>query len=614
LARRFTLAWKFFLTHLAIAGIALALAGGAGFFLVRDLVMADADENLLSRARLAAETFRPLLAAPSFDRARLAREGDRLGREMGSRITVVLPDGEVVADSTVGTAGISGMENHVHHPEIREALSGSPGYSHRRSITVREEQRYAAVPIRGDNAVIGIARAAVPARELTRRLWRVTGIIWGTGAAALLLILGGTALMARKVTGPITEMQSAAREMGAGNLSRRVQIRTGDELEDMAEAMNRMASQLANTIAQLDAGRARLATLLANLADGVIVVAPDRTVRTLNREAGKILDTPETLGEGRPYVEVIRNPGVLAFIDGWVKGGSPPSRDVSVATRQGERVVRFSGTKVLYREEAGVDFLFTLRDVTEERRLSQVKSDFVSNASHELRTPLTNIRGYLEAIQDAAREGTPPDPSFLAVAHSNALRMERLIDDLLELSRAESGGVPLDREEIPLPTFLSRVAELHRPSAERAGKTLEVVAGEGTLHADVRKLALAVSNLVDNAIKYGKEGGRVTLSGKVEPPGCTLEVRDDGPGIPPEDLPRIFERFYRVDKGRSREMGGTGLGLSIARHVVESHGGTIRAESRIGVGTRFVIRLPAAPEPSPPAPGSRPGGAAPKSP
>jgi len=360
----------------------------------------------------------------------------------------------------------------------------------------------------------------------------------------------------------------------------------------MANAMNRMASHLADTIGQLDAGKARLETLLANLDDGVIVIAADRSVRMMNREAGKIFDTSETTGAGRPYPEVIRHPQALAFIDGWVKGEQPKSRDVSIATRHGSRTVRCSGTTVHYLAESSADVLLTLRDVTEERRLSHVKSDFVSNASHELRTPLTNIRGYLEAIQDAVREGTPPDPTFVAVAHASALRMERLIDDLLELSRAESGGVPLDREEIPLPTFLSRVAELHRPSAERAGKTLVVVASEGTLRADVRKLTLAVSNLVDNAIKYGKEGGRVTVSGKIDSSGCTVEVEDDGPGIPPEDLPRIFERFYRVDKGRSRELGGTGLGLSIAKHIVESHGGILRVESRTGVGTRFTIRIP----------------------
>jgi two-component system phosphate regulon sensor histidine kinase PhoR len=598
LTRRLSIAAKFFLTHLVIAGVALLIAGAVGFFLVRNLVMADADENLLARAYIVAETFRPLLADPVRDRERISLEGDRLGKEIGARITVVLPDGTVVADSTVGSAGIAGMENHANHPEIRDALAGTTGVSLRRSITVREEQRYAAIPISIGGKIVGAARASLPVAVLDRRLWQITAIIWGTGFAALLLILGGAAFMAGKVTGPLAEMQAAAKEMGSGNLARRIQIRTGDELEEMAKAMNRMASHLADTIGQLDAGKTRLETLLANLDDGVIVVAADRTVRMMNREAGKIFDTSETSGAGRAYPEVIRHPQALAFIDGWVKGERPNPRDVSIMTRHGTRTVRCSGTTVRYLGESDADVLLTLRDVTEEQRLAQVKSDFVSNASHELRTPLTNIRGYLEAIQDAARDGTPPSPSFVAVAHANAMRMERLIDDLLELSRAESARIPLEREEVPLQGFLSRVAEIHRQAAERAGKTVEVVAGEGILSADIRKLTLAVSNLVDNAIKYGKEGGRITVSGKIEPSWCTLEVEDDGPGIPPEDIPRIFERFYRVDKGRSRELGGTGLGLSIVKHIVESHEGTLQAESRLGVGTRFVIRIP-----SPPGPG-----------
>ena len=595
MARRHSIAAKFFLTHLVVAGIALLIAGAVGFFLVRSLVMADADENLLARAHIVAETFRPLLANPVLEKERISREGDRLGKEIGARITVVLPDGTVVADSAVGAAGIAGMENHAHHPEIRDALSGTTGVSLRRSITVREEQRYAAIPIPIGGTIAGAARASVPVAVLTRRLWQITAIIWGTGFAALLLILGGAAFLARRVTGPLEEMQAAAKELGSGNLARRIQIRTGDELEEMANAMNRMAAHLADTIGQLDAGKAHLETLLANLDDGVIVIAADRSIRMMNVEAGKIFDTSETMGAGRPYPEVIRHPQALAFIDGWMKGEEPKSRDVPIATRQGTHMVRCSGTRVRYLGESDVDILLTLRDVTEERRLAQVKSDFVSNASHELRTPLTNIRGYLEAIQDSVREGTAPESSFVDVALGNALRMERLLDDLLELSRAESGAVPLEREEVPLQNFLSRVTEFYRLAAERAGKTLEVVASGGTLRADVRMLTLAMSNLVDNAIKYGKEGGRVTVSGKIEPSGCTLEVTDDGPGIPPEDLPRVFERFYRVDKGRSRELGGTGLGLSIAKHIVESHEGTLQAESRLGVGTRFVIRIPGSP-------------------
>jgi len=381
--------------------------------------------------------------------------------------------------------------------------------------------------------------------------------------------------------------------MGAGNLARRAQVRTEDEFQMVANAMNRMASHLAGTIGQLDAGKARLETLLANLDDGVIVIAADRSVRMMNREAGKILDASETMGAGRPYPEVIRHPRALAFIDGWFKGEGPKPQDVRIVTRHGSRTVLCSGTTVRYPGESNVDVLLTLRDVSEERRLSQVKSDFVSNASHELRTPLTNIRGYLEAIQDALREGAVPDPSFLSVAHGNVLRMERLIDDLLELSRAESGAGPSKEEETSLSTFLSRVADPHWSSAEQAGKTLDIEAGDGAFRADLRNLALALSNLVDNALKYGKEGGRVTLSGRIEGDACLLEVADDGPGISAEHLPRIFERFYRVDRGRSRELGGTGLGLSIAKHIVESQGGTIRVESRLGVGTRFTIRIPA---------------------
>jgi len=228
------------------------------------------------------------------------------------------------------------------------------------------------------------------------RLWQITGIIWGTGLFALLLILAGAAFITRKVTGPISEIQAAAKEMGAGNLARRARVRTGDEFEMMANTMNRMASHLAGSIRQLDAGKARLETLLANLDDGVIVVAANRSVRMVNREAGKFFDASETMGEGRPYPEVIRHPQVLAFIDGWMKGEEPKPTEVSIVTRGGSRVVRCSGTTVRYPGESGADVLLTLRDVTEERRLARVKSEFVSNASHELRTPLTNIRGYLE--------------------------------------------------------------------------------------------------------------------------------------------------------------------------------------------------------------------------
>jgi two-component system phosphate regulon sensor histidine kinase PhoR len=387
-------------------------------------------------------------------------------------------------------------------------------------------------------------------------------------------------------------MTAAARELASGNFGKRVQVKTGDELEELGAALDRTAFRLEQTISQLEAGKARLATLLENLSEGVVVIAGDRTIRMLNREAAKILGTSDASAEGRPVAEAIRHPEVLAFVDSWRKGKNPAPREAFIPSRTVARTVLLSGTTVRYAEEQGSDLLLTLRDVTEEKRLARMKSDFVSNASHELRTPLTNIRGYLEAMEDAQKEEAPIDPSFLSIASANALRMDRLIEDLLELSRAESGQSPLEIEEIPLPAFLDRVAALHRPAAERTGKSLTVSGEDVALRADVRKLTLAVSNLLDNAVKYGKEGGHITLTGRMREGGCLLEVADDGPGIPAEHLPRIFERFYRVDQGRSRDLGGTGLGLSIAKHIVESHRGTIRAESRLGLGTRFLIRIP----------------------
>ncbi len=590
--RRLSIATKFFLTYFVIAGAALTFAGVAGYIQFKRYVIEEADASLKAQALLAAESFRPLLAPTGADREAIAREVDRIGGHLDARLTVILPGGEVVADSRIASDRLGGLENHAGRPEVREALSGRAGFAHRRSISRKEEQRYCAVPIRSGGEIVGVARASISGRTLNLRLSRVRVIEWGTGIAAFLLMLLGTAVRARAVRAPLEEIRRAALEFSAGDRSRRLLLRTGDELEDVASALNQTASQLERTIAQLDAQKARLATLLENLSEGVIVIADGRTVRMMNREAARILGVGGVPPEGRPYGEVIRQPDLLRYIDGWRNGKMIPAAEITVPAPGGEIAARVTGTTVRYPSGKDPDLLFTLRDITEEKRLARVKSDFVSNASHELRTPLTNVRGYLEALQDATREGEPPDASFLTIIHGNVLRMEELVRDLLTLSRAESVPVPPAREETTIPAFLERIASLHRPSIDRLGKTLTVQAEEATLQGDLKNLTLALSNLVDNAIRHGVEGGRIRLTGRSEDGGIVLTVEDDGPGIPREHLPRIFERFYRVDKARSRDLGGTGLGLAIARHIVESHGGTIRVESRMGEGTKFLIRIP----------------------
>jgi two-component system phosphate regulon sensor histidine kinase PhoR len=591
--RRLSIATKFFLTYFVITGAALAFAGVGGYLQFKRYVTEEADQSLKTQALLVAETFRPLLAAREPDLGAVAREGDRLGKDLDIRLTIILPTGKVVADSEVGSAQVGELENHASRPEIKEALSGRTAFSERRSISVKETQRYCAVPVLSGGKIVGIARTSIREGVLTRRLERVRVITWGTGFAAFLLMLIGTAIRARHVTGPLEEIRTAALEFSSGDRSRRLRLRTGDELEDVAAALNQTAAHLAQTISQLDKEKARLATLLENLSEGVIVISDGRTVRTINREAARILGISTVPREGQPYAETIRNPDILRFIDGWKDGREIPPAEFTLHPGGGEIVVRISGTSVRHSPGMDTDLLFTLRDITEEKRLARIKSDFVSNASHELKTPLTNIRGYLEALQDESKEGAPLDPSFVDTAHANVLRMEELVNDLLRLSRAESLHVPPATEEVSLPVFLDRVASLHRSAAERLGKTLAVQAEDALVRADLRSLTLAVSNLVDNAIRHGVERGNIRLRGGSEEGAIRIEVEDDGPGIPREHLPRIFERFYRVDKGRSRDLGGTGLGLSIAKHIVEAHGGSIRVESRLGEGTAFRIRIPA---------------------
>jgi two-component system phosphate regulon sensor histidine kinase PhoR len=591
--RPLSIATKFFLTYFVITGAALAFAGVAGYVQFKRYVTEEADQSLRNQAFLAAGAFRPLLAATEPDRGAIAREGDRFGKMLDTRLTIILPTGEVVADSEVGSAHIGELENHAGRPEVREALSDRTAFSERRSISVKENQRYCAIPILSGGQIVGVARISIREGVLNRRLDRVRMITWGTVFAAFLLMLIGTAIRARHITGPLEEIRTAALEFSSGDRSRRLRVRTGDELEDVAAALNQTAAHLDQTISQLNREKARLATLLENLSEGVIVVADGRTVRMINREAARILGISAVPREGQPYAETIRHPDILRFIDGWKDGREIPPAEITLHPGGGEITVRLSGTSVRHSPGMGTDLLFTLRDVTEEKRLTRIKSEFVSNASHELKTPLTNIRGYLEALQDESKEGMPLNRSFVDTAHANVLRMEELVNDLLRLSRAESLHVPPATEDVPLPVFLDRVASLHRPAAERLGKTLTVQAEDAVLRADLRSLTLAVSNLVDNAIRHGVERGHIRLRGGSGEGAIRIEVEDDGPGIPREHLPRIFERFYRVDKGRSRDLGGTGLGLSIAKHIVEAHGGSIRVESRLGEGTTFRIRIPA---------------------
>jgi two-component system phosphate regulon sensor histidine kinase PhoR len=591
--RRRSIAVKFFLTYFVIAAAALAFAGVASWLQFRKYAGDETDRQLLLHARILAAAVRPSLEASPPDLPRVAAEVDRMGRGLDLRLTVVLPGGEVAADSSVGAAKVPDMENHGDREEIRSALAGREASASRRSITEKADEHYVAVPIRDGARTLGVARVSLRVSGIEHGLDRIRNATLLAGFVAFLFTLAGTAVRARQVTGPLEAMRASVGALAGGDLGRRASVDTGDELEEMADGLNAMADRLESTIRQLDDGKARLATILENLSEGVLVVDGERAVRTINREAARLLGASGDAA-GRPYTDLVREPDLLSCIEA-LRGGNPlPARDIVLpsAADGKSRVLRVTGIPVRFGDGDAPDLLLTLRDVTEEKRLARIKSEFVSNASHELRTPLTNVRGYLEAVQDALAEGQPVDPSFLETAHANAIRMELLVADLLELSRAESANVPLALETLPLDAFLERVVAPLRPAVERAGVTLVLSGGPEPLRADLRKLSTALSNLVENAVKYGRPEGTVSLGGSIDGAEAVFEVADDGPGIAPEHLPRIFERFYRVEKGRSRTLGGTGLGLSIVKHIVDSHGGSVSVDSTVGKGSRFTVRIP----------------------
>jgi signal transduction histidine kinase len=322
--------------------------------------------------------------------------------------------------------------------------------------------------------------------------------------------------------------------------------------------------------------RYTLEEILDQLPGGVLLAGEGQ--ERANREARRILGED---GAGRTEV--------APFLDRALRDGGGGPEELLLPSPGGERTVRIAAVPVRL---PGAKLLVSLRDVTEERRLARAGSDFAVNASHELRRPLSNVRGYLEAMIDARREGERADPFLLDVALQNARRMEAIIDDLIALARSETPKGALPGEPVPAGPFLREAAAPFRDEAERRGKRIVVEAGDETFTADRRRMALAVGNLVENAVRYGKDGGTVTLRAGRHGHETVLEVRDDGPGIPKEHLSRLFDRFYRTDRGRAAHAGGTGLGLSIVKHLVEAHGGTVEVESVLGEGTAFTIRLP----------------------
>ena len=582
----------FKLTVTLVGFVALAILA-AGLYLNRALerlAVEALEARQVAAAGVLADQAGPVLGAgPEAAQAFAARAA----RLTGARATLVAGDGRVVGDSERSPGEVARLDNHRERPEIRAALEGRTGRDLRSSTTVGEPLLYTAVPVREGPAIVGALRLALPLRAVTDSHASVHEAMWFGAGLALLVAIAIGVFVAGRMTRPVVEMQAIARRMSQGHFDTRAPTRSPDEIGTLGRSLNVMAGRLREKIQDLEQEQAKVAAILDAMVEGVMAVDGQERIVLVNGRARAMLGIAAPRPEGRAFLEVIRNAGLHEVFRACRSAapGAVLERELRL-TAPAARVLALHAAPWT-RGAAGVGVLMVVHDITELRRLEQVRTEFIANVSHELRTPLTAIRGYLETLLTGALEEPAHARRFLGIALRHTERLGRLLDDLTDLSNIELGRVHLTLGAVSLDAAVESAMALVAGKAEAGQVTLErrVPADLPAVRADHDRLAQVLINLVDNAVKYTPPGGRVVVRAERAGDRAVVTVEDTGVGIPAADLPRVTERFYRVDKARSRELGGTGLGLAIVKHLVLAHGGDLRIESDPGRGTRVSFTL-----------------------
>ncbi len=520
----------------------------------------------------------------------------QLASRTDARYTLIDKEGGVLADSAQpDLAGVAKMQKHDDRPEVVRALSHGEGTSERTSATLGEEYLYFAARADVDGEAIGVARAAMRRTAIDELAAGNERLVWTATAAIFLAATAISAWLIAHVIGPVWEINDAVDGIARGDYQRRLYIPSRDELGQLSLKLNRLSQELDKQITQLTESHQRQATVLGGMIEGVIGVDRRERVLFANAAAGRLFDFHPTMVEGRKLLEVVRNHSLEEAVN------------AALATRQPQRLetTQDSGDKMSVAIQAtplsgdpcpGV--VIVMHETTELRRLESLRRDFVANVSHELKTPLSSIKAYAETLRNGALDDRESSIKFVERIMEQADRLHHLIVDMLSLARIESAQEVFEIVPVSVEETVDECFANYRPAAE--SKRIELMSNSQQpgcqVRADKEGLREILDNLVDNAIKYTPEGGRVVVRWRVAADAtmAVIEVEDTGIGIPDEELSRVFERFYRVDKARSRELGGTGLGLSIVKHLAQSFGGTVSATSAGNRGSTFRVAIPLA--------------------
>jgi two-component system phosphate regulon sensor histidine kinase PhoR len=499
------------------------------------------------------------------------------GKKIDARLTVIAPDGAVLADSERDPTT---MENHRFRPEISRALEGEPGRSLRYSTTVKEDMLYVALPLMRSGRIQGVLRISLFVRDIDSLIMAVRKDIGLAVAIVIGVSLIGAFVFSRSLTRPLRELMKASRLVAAGDFSATVKVRSSDEWKDLGRSFNVMTAEVKTLFQDLRRRNEELDNIMASMQEGLLVLDGAGKIALANRSAKGLIDQ-EAL-EGKYFWEVVR---MTPFVD-LIRRVKEEKSGLTSEILFGEKSVLCRAAYLPAQDGVVVTF----HDMTEIQNLARMKKDFVLNVSHELRTPLSAIRGYAETLEESADEQTR---NYLLTIMRHTDRLIRIVEDLLTLATLEEKPAAHEIEKVDLKEIAENVVKIFEPRAKEKNLALRLEADPGLpgIDGDPFRLEQMLVNLVDNAIKY-TEKGQVDVVLRKEDGRVAVEVVDTGIGIPEEDQARVFERFYVVDKSRSRKAGGTGLGLSIVKHIVSLHGGEVVCQSRPGSGSKFVVLLP----------------------
>jgi two-component system phosphate regulon sensor histidine kinase PhoR len=585
-----SLLWQLYPVYLLIIVIALFTITWYLSHLLPDFYHNQVAEDLEARANLIKEQILQKLDAGDFKGMDAVVK--ELGASSSTRITIILPNGKVVADSEENPAS---MENHGNRPEFKDAFEKGIGSSLRFSNTLGQSMMYLALPIKEQGKILAIVRTSVPVvavnekiRDLDRKII-LSAIIVAICAAVI------TLFVSRRVSRPIEQMKETAQRFALGQLDQRVPIPKQAELTELAQALNEMAQQLQDRIRTITRQRNELKAILSSMVEGVVAIDSNGCIVNINEAAANFLSTDVEKAQGCSIEEVIRNTEFQEFIRGILNEERGGQTDIVLSGRE-DRFVRLEGANLAGSKGKKSGAVVVISDMTRMRRLEDVRRDFVANVSHELRTPITSIKGFVETLLEGAIKNPQQAERFLQIISKHSDRLNAIVEDLLSLSSLEEGSEKrkITFEKTSIKHLLDSVIAMSMIKAEEKNITIELDCQE-SIEAKINTVLLeqAVLNLVDNAIKYSEPSGKVQIKAYRTNKMIVISVRDYGCGISRVHQNRIFERFYVVDKSRSRKLGGTGLGLAIVKHIAEVHGGKVTLESAPGIGSTFFLHLPA---------------------